>query len=364
MVIKMYKIIKNTAVIILMIAAVYFCLAYPSEIGLEVKNAVDRCFAVIIPSMFIFLCLTSFISSSGIHSLIGTPFRLISEKIFRIPKEGFAIFLLSLISGYPAGIKLVSESFKAGDITSKQAEAMECFCCCGGPAFISGTAVLFLYPDSNAAALIFTSIFLASIISAFLFTRSLPKITVSSQKKTSIKLDKLIPSVKSASSAMLQMCIMIVAFGGIICILNLMGVINILVYYTESVIGIDANSTRAIIMSLLEISNIITLPAMQAGFFPIVTFLLSFGGICVILQIAALADSNFNMKKFLLARIFTALLSSFFSFIFIPFLKIEVQCSNTFSIFSECKYSPLPSLLLIIMMIMLLGLFDKKKTEK
>lgn len=360
----MLKTIKNTIVAILVITAVYFCLAYPSEIGLEVKNAVDRCFAVIIPSMFIFLCITSFISSSGIHSLIGTPFKFISEKIFRIPKEGFAIFLLSLISGYPAGVKLVSESFKAGDITSQQAKSMELFCCCGGPAFISGTAVLFLYPNSNAAALIFISIFMASIISAFVFTRSLPKITWSSKKNASIKLDKFIPSVKSASSAMLQMCIMIVAFGGISCILKLMGVIDILVYYTESILGVNANSSKAIIMSLLEISNIVTLPAMQAGLFPIATFLLSFGGICVIIQIAALGDCNFNIKKFLIARIFTALLAGFFSFLFIPFLEIEVQCSNTFSIFSESKYSPLPSLLLIIMMIMLLGLFDKKREWK
>ena len=357
----MFKIIKNTAVIIIIITAAYFCLVYPSEIGDEVQNAINRCFKIIIQSMFIFLCITSFISASGVHSLIGMPFRFISEKIFHIPKEGFAIFLLSMISGYPAGIKLVTESFKKGDITSKQAKAMECFCCCGGPAFISGTAAAFLYPDSNAASLLFVSIITANILTAFILTRRLPSIKKSSKKSVSIRANQFIPSVKSASSAMLQMCVMIAAFGGICCILKLTGIIDILSYYTNCITGISTDTSKSIIMSFLEISNIVTLPAIQTGLFPIVSFLLSFGGICVILQIAALADSNFNLVNFLIARLFSALISSVISYFLTPFLNIDTPCSSSFSIISESKYSPLPTILLIIMMMMLLGLFGENK---
>lgn len=360
----MFKIIKNTAVIIFIITAAYFCLAYPSEIGGEVQNAVNRCFTVIIPSMFIFLCITSFISASGFHSLIGMPFKFISEKIFHIPKEGFAIFLLSMVSGYPAGIKLVTESFKKSDITTKQAKAMECFCCCGGPAFISGTAAAFLYPDSNAASLLFISIITANILTAFILTRHLPLIKKTTIKPVSIKANQFIPSVKSASSAMLQMCVMIAAFGGICCILKLTGIIDIFSYYTNCITGVPINTAKNIIMTFLEISNIVTLPTMQAGLFPIVSFLLSFGGICVIMQIAALADSNFNIINFLIARLFTALISSVISYFLIPFLNIDAPCSSSFNIISESKYSPLPTILLIIMMMMLLGLFGDSRKSK
>lgn len=357
----MVKIIKNTAVIIAIITAVYLCLIDSVEIGIAVQDSVNRCFTVIIPSMFIFLCITTFISSSGVHSLIGIPFRFISEKLFRIPKEGFAIFMLSMVSGYPAGIKLVTESFKNGDITPHQAECMECFCCCGGPAFISGTAAAYLYPNSNAALLLFTSIFSANIITAYFVTRKLSKISKFSQKPLQIKLNKFIPSVKSASSAMLQMCVMIAVFGGIICMLKLLGITGIISKYASIITNLPIDITESILMTFLEISNIVTLPTMQPMLFPIVSFLLSFGGICVVMQIAALADENFNLKKFLTIRLSAALVSAIISRLLLPLLNIGTQCSNTFRIISESKYSPLPTLLLIIMMIMLLGLFDKKR---
>ena len=127
---------------------------------------------------------------------------------------------------------------------------------------------------------------------------------------------------------MLQMCVMIAAFGGICCILKLTGIIEILSYYTNCITGISTDTAKSIIMSFLEISNIVTLPTIQTGLFPIVSFLLSFGGICVILQIAALADSNFNLVNFLIARLFAALISSVISYFLIPFLNIDTPCPS------------------------------------
>ncbi|MGN0613102.1 MAG: hypothetical protein ACI4JB_04300 [Porcipelethomonas sp.] len=359
----MKKIIKNTAMIFLVGTAVYFCLVYPENIGDSVRNAVDRCLSVIIPSMFIFLCITSFITASGLHSLIGIPFRVISEKLFRIPKEGFAVFVLSMISGYPAGIKLVSESLDRGDITPAQARAMSCFCCSGGPAFMSGTAAVFLYPESNAGLLIFLAVTAGNIVTAFILTRRLPKTGKHISSKREISGDKFILSVKSASSAMLQMCIMIAAFGGICCILKLSGTVDILAGFTSSITGLPHNNTESIIMSFLEISNIITLPSMQPGLFPVITFLLSFGGVCVILQIAALAGRSFNMMEFTGARLFAAAVSAVMGRLLLPFLNIDTACTAGFQVVSQCRYSPLPSVLLIVMIVMLLGLFDKKKCK-
>ncbi len=359
----MIKTVKNTAVILLTAAAVYYCIVSPEVIGKAVSDSVDRCLCVIIPSMFIFMCITCFITKSGIHTFLGIPFKFISEKFFRIPKEGFAVFLLSMISGYPAGIKLVSENFSDGNLTDKQADAMNCFCCCAGPAFITGMAGAYLYPDSNAGLLLFLSVLCGNIATAFALSRTLPEIVKTKHVNLALKRNCFIPSVKSASSAMLQMCIMIVAFGGLCAILKLSGIINVISYYTASIFNLPQATTESIILSFLEISNIVTLPPMTLYIFPVAAFLISFGGICVHLQISAIAEHNFSLKRFFTARIFSASVSSITAVFLMRFLNADISCNVTYTVVSESNYSPLPSLLLLIMIVMLISVFGDKKVK-
>ncbi|MBE6844297.1 MAG: hypothetical protein E7508_01095 [Ruminococcus sp.] len=359
----MIKAVKNTAVILLTAAAVYYCIVYPENIGRAVKESVDRCLCVILPSMFIFLCITTFISQSGIHSLLGRPLRIISEKLLRLPVEGIAVFLLSMISGYPAGAKLVSENFSCGILTARQAAAMNCFCCCAGPAFITGTAASFLYPDSNAGLLLFVCLAAGNIFTAAVMSKTLAAITDRTDSKPHINTGCIISSVKSASSAMLQMCIMIAAFGGLCEILRLSGFIDALSYYTSGIFSLPQSTAESIILTLLEISNIITLPPMQPELFPAAAFLLSFGGICVHMQIAAIAQQNFSIRIFLAARIFSASISAAAAVFFMRFLNADISCGATYKPISESSCSPLPSILLLIMIAMLLSVFKDKKMK-
>ena len=80
------KKIKNIFYAASIVTAVYFCLKYPIDIGESVENSINRCMTLIIPSMFIFMCITSFITNSGLHRFLGRPLRFISEKLFRIPE--------------------------------------------------------------------------------------------------------------------------------------------------------------------------------------------------------------------------------------------------------------------------------------
>ena len=350
---KKAYIIKNTAVILFITAAIYFCLKFPSEIGQDVQNSMERCLDIIIPSMFIFMCITTFISMSGLHSLLGCPFRIISEKVFRLPKEGFAVFLLSLISGYPAGIKLVDDCAGNSNISGKQKKILSCICCCGGPAFISGTAAQQLYPDSNAAVLIFVSIISANFITALVLTRTLPKTVSTPRKRIIIDTKTLIPAVRSASGAMMQMCIMIVAFGGILCILKLSGGIKALSLPASRIFDMSAETVSAVIMSFMEISNIVTLPSGSEALFPAVTFLLSFGGICVMLQIAALADKDLPIGRFIAVRLCTALEAAVISRLLLPFLSIaqtDVPCSANFHAVTPTPHHAFAAVMLVVMM--------------
>lgn len=364
----MKKKIKNTLYAVFVISAIYLCLKYPKDIGQSVESSINRCMTLIIPSMFIFMCITTFITNSGLHRILGRPFRFIAENFFRIPMEGFAVFILSMIAGYPAGIKLVADSFKNGDITGEQARRMNCFCFSSGPAFISGTAAGILYPNTNAGLIIFLSVTAGNIITALIIGIKAPKVSKGANKHIMpISTGSIIPSVKSASSAMIQMCIMIVAFGGLCCILKLTGILQFISVYTGNILHKNSNEIYNIFMTFFEISNIVNLPEMNIPLMPVVAFLLSFGGICVLMQIIALSDENFSIKMFIRTRLIAAFISGVSCRLLLRFLDVQnVHKAISYNVVSDNKYSPVPTILLIIMMLILLGMFrdsDRKKAD-
>ncbi|MGN1480595.1 hypothetical protein [Porcipelethomonas sp.] len=352
----MTKKIRSAVFAVLITVSVYFCLRYPESIGKSITDSIERCLKIIIPSMFMFMCVSSVISASGLHRLIGRPFRPFAEKILKIPEEGFAVFILSMISGYPAGIKLVSDSLTKGEITVKQAQRMNCFCFSSGPAFISGTAAGLLYPDSNTGIIIFCSVVLGNLAAAVVSgLMSGEKYQRPGKSKISLNEGSIIPSVKSASAAMMQMCIMIVAFGGFCCILKLTGIIQFVSVWAGRIFSMESDEIYNIIMTFLEISNVVTLPVMDIELMPVITMLLSFGGVCVLMQIISIGGDNFNTAMFLKYRIIAAAVSAAACRFLMRFSDITDTCGASFEIVSENKYSPLPSVLLIIMIIMLLG---------
>lgn len=362
----MINYIKNTFIIIICGIVTFFCLRFPEDVGTGVSEAIKRCLYIIIPSMFIFMCLTSYMAKSGIYKIIGIPFKFISEKLFRLPPEGFAVFLLSMVSGYPAGIKLVSDCKANNDISDSTALLMNCFCFSSGPAFITGTVSAVLYPDTNSGLIIFLSVLSGNIFCAIFSGLLSEKISHSHSKKIVIKNNCLIDSVKSSASAIMQMSVMITAFGGFCSILKLSGFINFISSYAHDFFDIDRNTAESVIMTFLEISNITSMPKMEISLMPIISALLSFGGICVILQIIAISDENFSVKSFLAARLAASLASAAVCRILLRFSDMPPIETVSYHYTSEGKFSPLPTIFLFIMVIMLLSLFcnNNKKTDR
>ena len=94
----------NLIFLALLMSAIFLCIKYPERISFAAKGAFTRCTDIMIPSMFIFMCLSCIASSSGIIRRAVYPFKFIYRKIFNLDSNGFSIFLLSFISGYPVSV--------------------------------------------------------------------------------------------------------------------------------------------------------------------------------------------------------------------------------------------------------------------
>ena len=90
----------------------------------------------VIPSLFPFfflsIWLTSSVSGSGFHIL-----RPIAA-LFRIPKGLEYLLLPGFLGGYPAGAQAVSQSRNQGILPKEDAQVLLGFCCNAGPSFLFG----------------------------------------------------------------------------------------------------------------------------------------------------------------------------------------------------------------------------------
>lgn len=359
----MKQLLKSVLFTILIFGAVYLCASYPMEIGFAVSESVERCVEVIIPSMFIFMCLTSVAVGTGIHNYISLPFVPAARYVFRLRAEQFGIFLLSMFSGYPAGIKLLTDRLDKNELTKKEFDRLCRICFASGPAFISGAVSGALYPGTSAGIICFISVTAGNIAVAIFsgFFSPIPEKRIG-RIKTSVTVQILTEAILSSAKAMFQMCVMIVAFGGLFKTAELSGIVNVITRAFSRITGFDAVSAKAIVSSLFEISNIVSMPKGSAGMLPIVSFLLSFGGICVLLQIIVISGGRLDIKGFLASRMLSAFVSGFVCRIILPFFNLGTSAVFLHkTVHSSRGY--LPAVLLFIMTLMLISMFGETENK-
>lgn len=351
----MRKKFKNTTLAILLILSIIICIRNANEIGYAITLATERCINVIIPSMFMFMCLTSIAVQCGIHRILGIILYPLSRFVFRINSAHCGIFLISMFSGYPSGIKLLTDALRRHEISQNEFEHLSCFCFASGPAFILGTVSGILYPDTSAGTLCFVSVTAGNIITAILYSFFSPsKKNKIKKPEISFSAENITESVMSSSKAIFQMCSMIIAFSGFLSIAELSGIIDLISSIISSVSKTDSEISNALIASFFEISNLITIPHRTPELLPIISALLSFGGICVLIQVIIISDNLLNVRNFITARAVSAIFSAIICKLISRFFYLGTCFTFSPSV-NKCDYGMLPSILLIFMIIILLS---------
>ena len=330
---------------------------FSQSAGQSVSNAVNICLRVIIPSTYGFMIISSLIIRTGVHRIIIRPFRIISEYVFKIPCELFSVFIISCFAGYPVGIKMIYELFDNGEIDKDTAEYMSCFCFAGGPAFIMGT-VSPLFSDKRMGMVMFTSITAANIISAFI-AGIRRKICIGRNenplicKKLSAKM--ITSSVESSAKSMFIICAMITGFAVFSSLAECTGIFEYTAVLISKVTPFAYNEAYNIILTFTEISHVTDFSGNNCNIIPVMTSLLSYGGLCVTVQAVSMTDGRLNLKKFFLFRFFSAVISGIICKLIISRMDIYVSAVSLEPYYlHNSEYSAVPSVMLIIMTILLI----------
>ena len=287
-------------IIFSLISLFAFCLIFFRDDAVNgAVKGLYLCSDVLIPSLFPFMvCVLLFIGIIESLNLKNS-----KNKIL-------LIFILSALGGYPIGAMILNEEARLDNIEVKSAEKMLRFCVNAGPGFIIIAVGSGIYGSVKTGLILFLSAILSSF-SLFLFTCFLGKDKInfkSTYKDSSFEFsDIFVNSTARASASMINICSFVVLF----CVINSVlekfaekvKILNFFIYLNE------------VSCSVFKFKNIYA-----------VSFILGFGGICVIMQIIAVSgDIKFNVLKFLILRILNGLLLLFYSSILIKLFGCKIS---------------------------------------
>lgn len=318
-----------------------------TEVTAAVINGLSMCCNILIPALFPFLIVTSFLGNCPITNAID--FLCIPlSRILHLPRCCGSSVLLGMIGGYPAGASLISDGVKSGNITVSQGEAMQCSCICAGPSFLVLGIGSGMTHSVQIGVYLLISHLIASVVCGIIFRPKVRQISVSSQRHYDSGGDAFVKSVISSSSKLISICGFAIISGVFIAILKTLGIDNILLCGLIEVTAGCLSASRITSSGLIVYLCLFT----------------SLASLSIISQVSSiLSSSGISMKKYLLSRPIHAILSCtcgyFLYSLFPPHIDTISQPSA-----AMFEYSPLVSLLLLAMAVYLFCYENILKNDK
>ncbi len=281
----------------------------PEQLSGAVRTSVSGCLEVVIPALFAFTVLSVYLQRSGLYLTAFRPLTKPLSWLLGIPEELCAVFLLANIGGYPVGARLLSELVRSGRLSRRDAGRMLCFCFGSGPSFVIGTAGTEVFGSAAAGGIIYAACFLSTLIIAVFVCRTGERITLSGgEVRLDLSAECFVRSVEGGSRVMYTVCAAAAAFAAVTALLDCSGVTG-LAADIFGMAGLGGNSDR-LFPAILEVTRVRDMLPTGMAAAPLCAGLLSFGGICVIMQLLAVSDGEIPMRGLLISRIPAAALSA------------------------------------------------------
>ncbi len=277
-----------------------------------ILNGLSVCGEIIIPSLFPFMTLSSFAVKSGISDTLSRIVSPVMQKIFRLPGNCFTPVFFGFIGGYPTGAVNISELYKNKKISRTDAKHMLSFCVNAGPAFIVTAAGEMTLGSSAAGIVMLVSVCIASLLTGISFsllkknsqtgnTDSFGPVELSSS---------LVESAYSSSKGIISVCTWVLLFSA----------------FSGIVRSFIKNETLLLVFGAFsEITTGISAAA-ELGGIPLVSAAISFGGICVMMQLLPIIKKcDIKVHEYLEFRILNSVLSFITAKIILLFVNIPVS---------------------------------------
>ncbi len=300
---------------------IFLIILHPAPCISSAKEAVGICLDAVIPSLFPFMVISGIMISSGACTVIGKLIHPLTKRLLKLSENGSFIFFSGFFLGYPIGAKQASYMIKNNMITLDEAQSLISFCNNSGPLFVIGTVGNIMYNDNRTGVILYI-IHILSAITYGIITRNIcfkktSCKTHSSNSKNKYNLN-FINSVEDAMDSVIKISGYIIFFASMCTAI-------------KTVIPKNFNMLSDMMLSLAEITsgikNISSNNLLEYETKLIITsFLLSFSGICITLQIkSAIGGTGLKILPYIKGKICQGILSAIYTIIYLKYQYIDYE---------------------------------------
>lgn len=310
---------------IVIFAVMLLIISNPNRYTSGTVEGLKLFFYKVFPGLFPFMLLTKLLTELGVLFKVTGKFDRVSRKVFGTPGISLYAFLMSIISGYPIGARIICDLYQKGMITEEDARKMSVFCTTSGPIFVIGTIGSFMFKNYTFGVILYVSHILSSIALGILYhlITSRKKVENSSCYTPVIEFKKRQNIMAECVTSTINSLFVVGAYITLFYLLTeLLESLKVFDFIINILAGFGANSgySKGIIYGILEVTR----GAQELSFIgdPIALALtcsvLSFSGFSIIMQsMAFLRETKIKTHKFILTKILHALLSALLCYILI-----------------------------------------------
>lgn len=292
------------------------CLRYSAQCADGIRKGLLFCVEALVPSLFLFMALSSYLVKSGFAELLTKPFGRLSRVLFGISPVGLSVILLSLIGGYPVGARCAAMLYEQKKIGEKEAEKLVMIAVCAGPGFLLSFIGNALLGNAAAGRLLLYSELIGTVVTGVIIGRAM-RVQPSKRRRPTFETpapNLLVACVTEASRATFYMCAMVVLCAALI----------------EVIAAVSPNETLTDILSAaMEITSGCR---RMCGRYPLqqIAFFIGFSGISVHLQIyAGAGDLPLRKGLFFLYRILQGIITAALTYILLMIFPVEQSVFST-----------------------------------
>ncbi|RYL92860.1 sporulation integral membrane protein YlbJ [Sporolactobacillus sp. THM19-2] len=344
----------------------------------------------VFPALFPFFVLTELMIGFGVVTFAGVLLEPVMRPVFRVPGIGGFVFMMGLVSGYPAGARMTAQLYKEQKLTKSEAERLSSFTNFSNPLFLfSVTAVQFFHQASLgivfALAHYFGNIGVGLIMRAykplpFQKKRTHSHFSLFARALRSMHSERMIryePLGKMLGDAVISSVRTLLVIGGFIMLFSMLyqlfretGTVTWIGSITGPLFelaGLTPELGQALLPGIFEMTIGVHEVAVTGA--PVLervivgSALLGFCGFSIQAQtVSILSQAGLSAKPFLIGRLIHAILSGIAAFLFYHMLHIgekmtgpsAVPATAGSPVYSEIQLGPIMTASVLILFILIL----------
>lgn len=278
---------------------IFFYLLWNGKINFEKSSeALTLWFETLVPSMFCVLVLVRVIFTYGGLQLLAKPFACIFTKLLNIDKDSFVYVIAMMLLGFPAGAAFINGEVKKGSLSKAEARRLLYACSFATPGFILMTLGNVVFHDIKIGIFLFL-IQIGSGLILLILSRNQPICAKTNECEQHLSFaDVLAKAIKDSGVTLYMM-------GGYLMLC--MSVVPLVTQYLPQSLAMSIGVISEFSSGCIRLSQ---LPLAYKQLLILISMLLSFGGLCVHMQVICMSEEAAPIyRKYISYRLLQVLLS-------------------------------------------------------